>query len=68
MATREQLETIELQAYNDAAREMASDGVDLTHRQAERIGDTGIAWLERRLGLRCTATDDGVECEPAGVV
>lgn len=62
-ATREQIATIEAQAYNDCARAMARDGVDLSYAQADRIGDAGIAWLEQRLGLRCLETDSGMQCE-----
>lgn len=64
MATRAQIETIEARAYDDVAREMASEGLELSYEQADAIGDDGIAWLEQRLGLRCTETDVGVECTP----
>jgi hypothetical protein len=63
MASKAQMEAIEARAYNDVAREMASEGLELSYEQADSLGDDGIAWIEQRLGLRCTETDEGVECE-----
>lgn len=63
-ATREEMACIEARAYSDTAREMAREGVTLSLRQADRIGEAGVAWLEQRLGLRCVETAEGLECEP----
>lgn len=64
MATREQIETIELRAFNDCAREMARDGVGLTFKQADDLGGQALDWLSKRLGLRVTETDCGVTAKP----
>jgi hypothetical protein len=63
MATQDEMQTIMARAYNDTARDMERDGVTLTYAQADRIGDDGIDWLTKRLGLSCHETDGGVECE-----
>lgn len=65
MATRDEMQTIEARTYNDTAREMAAEGVTLSYAQSDRIGAEGVAWLERRLCLRCAETDTGLECEPS---
>ena len=62
--TKEERETIEARAYNDCARAMAREGVTMTHKQADELGDEALDWLRNRLGLRVEETDCGVECEP----
>jgi hypothetical protein len=41
MATREEMQTIHNQAYDDVAREMEREGVTLTHAQFEET-DEGV--------------------------
>lgn len=67
MASREEMQTIRSRAYNDTARAMQAEGVELTHRQADDLGDEGLDWLRDRLGLTVTADDSGVTAEPAAV-
>ena len=64
-ATGAQIETIEANAYNDLARQMEAQGIHLTHDQADQIGDLGLDWLTRRLGLTVEADAHGVTFTPA---
>lgn len=65
MATSEEEQTIFVREMNEAAREMMLNGVYLSPAQVLEIGDDGIKWLEQRLGLLVTRTQDGAECTPA---
>jgi hypothetical protein len=55
-ATAEMIDTIKARAFTLAAREMEQRGVNLTHEQADEIGQEGVDWLGSRLGLRCEST------------
>ncbi len=59
-ATAAHITAISQMAVNDAAAEMRTHGVSLTHEQADEIDATGHAWLRQRLGLTCTTDDMGV--------
>jgi hypothetical protein len=39
---------------------MAEYGVALTREQADALGDEGMDWLSKRLGLKIKTTDTGV--------
>lgn len=61
-ATETQIATIRARRVDDTARAMMAEGVMLTHEQADDLGDEAMGWITRRLGLRVTETDRGVEC------
>lgn len=64
-ATETQIATIRARRVDDTARAMMAQGVTLTHKQADDLGDEATDWIAARLGLRVTETDRGVECTPA---
>ncbi len=59
-ATAAHITAISQMAVNDAAAEMRTYGVRMTHEQAEEIDATGHDWLRNRLGLTCVTDDAGV--------
>lgn len=60
MATTEQMSTIRRMAYDDAAREMAARGVEMTYAERDSLGDDRVDWLRNRLGLVADTTDTEV--------
>lgn len=64
-ATDATLSTIRRRAYDDEARRIASEGVYLSHDEADALSDEALDWLRSRLGLRIETDDRGVECRPA---
>lgn len=63
-ATMSQISTIRRRAYDATAREMSAEGVHLTHEQADDLGDEGMDWVRRVLGLNVRTTDQGAICTP----
>lgn len=63
-AHSEHMETIAARRYDGEARAMEKHGVSLTHDQADEIGDEGVGWMKRRLGLEFTTDDRGVHGRP----
>lgn len=63
-ASRAQIQTILSARVDSVARKIEMNGLALTHRQADEIGDLGIDWLKNRLGLQVVETDHGVVCTP----
>jgi hypothetical protein len=64
MASNEEIETIAARAYDDVAREMEAEGVELSYAQADALGDEALDWLRTRLSLDVQETDEGVICMP----
>lgn len=58
-ATKEQIEKLRGMAYDE---QIAADGICLTYRQADSLGDDVIDWMRDRLGLAIRETDVCVLC------
>jgi hypothetical protein len=63
-ATAAQIDTIRARRVDATARAMMTDGVTLTHEQADDLGDEAMVWLRTRLGLSVETTDAGVVATP----
>lgn len=58
------MQTIQSMAYNDIAREMQTNGLELTYAEIGLLGDDKIDWLTKRLGLRAETNCNGVVFRP----
>lgn len=58
----EQLDALAARAVNDVTRAIMRDGIDLSHDEADDLGEETLAWMRSRLGLTITETSEGVEC------
>ena len=58
--------SIQARRVDSAAREAMDSGFNLTHEQADQLGDEAMDWVRTRLGLTVTETDSCVECRPQG--
>lgn len=61
IATATQIEQLRLRAVNDVTREIAAQGIRLTHDQADDLGAEVVDWMRTRLGLSIETTDRGVD-------
>jgi hypothetical protein len=60
MATTTEMETIRARRVDDEARRMMRAGVTLTWAEAAEIGDEGVDWIRRRLGLESVTDEVGI--------
>lgn len=63
-ATDTQIEQLRRHAVNDVTREIMTNGIMLTHDQADDLGEEVVDWMRTRLDLRIRSTDRGLECSP----
>lgn len=63
-ATATHLEQLRLRAVNDVTREIAAQGVRLTHEQADDLGEVVIDWMRGELDLAIYTDDVGVTLAP----
>lgn len=56
-----QLARLSAHAVDSVTRAIMADGIDLSHAEADELGEETLDWMRARLGLTITETDAGVE-------
>lgn len=58
------LASIRRRAFNDTTRAMMRDGIQLTHEEADELGEEALDWLRNRLRLDVRISEDGITASP----